>query len=383
MRTTKAHVGILIFAALAVILVQKQLYWMANPLFSPASVFLEQHADLPIMTARKRKLLIHLGPHKTATTTVQAGLCRNVPWDSSDWQYPLCKECTFDCCAQHKLPLKLMGPSFSPTDACFDDQVLNSTKNIVVSSEIFDQLNAEHFSRLREHVSDRYEVHAVLFHRDKVDHLESSYYQHAWEHADFSMTMRQFLDYMTTVRSEKSFGFQFQPLVKTIVKHLLGGDASRLTVVAYHKVDPFQAVIDLMDDPKMVIEERSLKDNKSAKKEVFQLWPFLWKKRHHLFTGTQKEFEALFKCVVKKIENDDIIERDYVSKCEVSSVLQDISRRDRDFCLWFGFSKSKFDCDDLLMKKKYLCFLQEDSLSDNLIERINQIASDCALPAAA
>lgn len=258
-------------------------------------------------------------------------------------------------------------------------------QNIVVSSEIFDQLDDSGMSRMWHIVAEplQVDIHAVLVYRDKIPHLESSYYQRAWENIDFNKNFSDFITSVIQSPVEKSFGFHIQGLMERITNHLLQGDSSKLHMISYDRVvfegtAPFETIVEIMDgDTATAIKKGSNREKKSAGKDTFQLWPYMWKRRMNAFQGDRKQYDLMFKCFKKKTSSANV-----PLKCSVHEELSRLASEHYEFCQQTTISMHHFQCEDMLMTERHFCELDEHAMVDDAKwdEYIDKIADECNIP---
>ena len=204
--------------------------------------------------------VVHVGPHKTASTSIQADLCRMTgQLRLAGWDYPMCEQCVKagECgkrSSHASIAFQLKNNSAKQAvfcrerDAirCFGDTVgrLASDVSIVLSSEEFSSLNLEQIKSLKAMLNG-YRVKIVYFYRSKKQALVSLFHQMASKNTEDFATIQNFL---FTIEGLKP------PMPTLFAKESLGAYASvfgpeSVTVISYDNmmeqahVQPISALI--------------------------------------------------------------------------------------------------------------------------------------------
>ncbi|NNE56920.1 MAG: hypothetical protein HKN36_02330 [Hellea sp.] len=124
----------------------------------------------------KRKIFLHVGPHKTGTTSIQRGLLANrQQLENLGYHYP---EVGFVFDGHHNIVFELAGmDKFAPILGGLNELkefAQNSTGDIILSSETFDNImTVEPFLKLREAMTDDFDIHVIGYLRPQEELLQS------------------------------------------------------------------------------------------------------------------------------------------------------------------------------------------------------------------
>lgn len=139
----------------------------------------------------KKKIYLHIGPHKTGTTTIQVGLKHNEKTlEKHRILCPNSGRTSQDSVGNHNLAWELLYPqieNFNPKFGTWDDfhnEVNNKPKaqNIIITSEDFSSLDLNQISQLRE-ILKSFDVKVVLYLRRQDKILQSTWVEvvkNAW-----------------------------------------------------------------------------------------------------------------------------------------------------------------------------------------------------------
>lgn len=136
----------------------------------------------------KKKIILHIGPHKTGTTAIQSAFWNNrTALSRQGILYP--KACRFHY-AQHRLSFSLKNmrdpkagsiPDFQTELGDLTSEITSTDPNVIVlSSEEFFRLPADSMQKLRDSLEE-FDVQVVAFIRNPVDAFSSLYNQNAKE----------------------------------------------------------------------------------------------------------------------------------------------------------------------------------------------------------
>lgn len=141
----------------------------------------------------RKRVLLHVGTHKTGTTSIQVALSRLRPWlGERGILFPLTGAPASDPHGQHLLAWSVIEranylPNFDPGPEGFGQEVKTrlwdalraeidaaDAHTVVISSEEFDVLSAEEVRTIDRELAE-YDVVPVIFLRNLADLIESSY----------------------------------------------------------------------------------------------------------------------------------------------------------------------------------------------------------------
>jgi hypothetical protein len=138
----------------------------------------------------QRRIFLHIGTHKTATTTIQAGCCDNrAALLASGWLYPETGMYIFgqhnvawEMCSGHEQPWNHVNHwvRFRPERGGMTELLaeINAfpAQNVILSSEDFDGLQTERIQQLGEHLKE-FHVEVIVYLREQASFLQSAWAQ--------------------------------------------------------------------------------------------------------------------------------------------------------------------------------------------------------------
>ncbi|MDF1521089.1 MAG: hypothetical protein P1P73_11510 [Brevefilum sp.] len=139
----------------------------------------------------KKKIFLHIGPHKTGTTTIQIGLKHNENMlEKHKILCPNTGRTSQQSVGNHNLAWVLLYPqieNFNPKFGTWDDfhnEVINKpkAKKIIITSEDFSSLDLNQISHLRE-ILKNFDVKVILYLRRQDKILQSTWVEvvrNAW-----------------------------------------------------------------------------------------------------------------------------------------------------------------------------------------------------------
>lgn len=184
----------------------------------------------------KKRIYLHIGIHKTGTTSIQVFFTRNAKiLEDNGILYPMTGRPLKYRFGQHQLPWSVFSkehyvPDFEwknklkDTDVDFvweslRNEINNSVADVVIiSSEEFDVLNTQEIANVGKRLSS-YDITPVIFIRNHADFIESSY-RTAVMHSGYCNTIghlsensRSRLDYFKMVQDWKSIAFNNKVII--------------------------------------------------------------------------------------------------------------------------------------------------------------------------
>jgi len=170
----------------------------------------------------KKTIYLHIGTHKTGTTSLQNFLYKNAKLLKKDNYDYLVSNCTW--CAHHALGWSFQGATQPISEYCswsnygvinyLEDEIKNSPcDNFIISSENLYQLkNMEFIKRFFDRFS-QFEIKLILYLRNQVSFIESWYYELVRadyfklneDIADFIENPRYNIDYSKELEKWKRF----------------------------------------------------------------------------------------------------------------------------------------------------------------------------------
>ncbi len=137
-----------------------------------------------------QRIFLHIGTHKTATTTIQAGCCENrEALLAAGWLYPTTgmylygqHNIAWEMCSGHEQPWNHVNqwvrfrPNWGGIQQLLDEIKISSARNIILSSEDFDGLQTDRIDLLREHLKD-FDVEVIVYLREQASFLQSAWAQ--------------------------------------------------------------------------------------------------------------------------------------------------------------------------------------------------------------
>jgi len=207
----------------------------------------------------KKKLILHIGPHKTGTTAVQSNLKHaRRQLGEKGWKYLE----AFDCgVSVHALADRLSaGQHKSCLEALTEFDKLN--ENLILSSENFSRLRAEHIAVLARSVSS-FEVTIVYYIRNPLTRLFSAWQE--WVKHGYTYTYPAYL-------AARLANFAVDPVVNDAVQirnWQLAFPKSEIRLFRYDAVEDivahfFEACLDMTP----ITSAELVRPNRSAKAEM-------------------------------------------------------------------------------------------------------------------
>lgn len=162
-----------------------------------------------------KRIFLHIGTHKTATTTIQKGCVENrMELQSAGWFYPATgmymvgqHNIAWEMAAGHEQPWNHINfwvrfrPEWGGIDALKEEIDASPVENIILSSEDFDGLTSERIQLLGEKLSS-YTVEVIVYLREQASLLQSAWAQFV-KSGFITLNFASFLDEMLTASSEK------------------------------------------------------------------------------------------------------------------------------------------------------------------------------------
>lgn len=138
----------------------------------------------------QKRIFLHIGTHKTATTTIQAGCCDNRPeLLKAGWLYPETGMYLFgqhnvawEMCSGHEQPWNHVNhwvrfrPEWGGMSELLAEIEASPAQNVILSSEDFDGMQTERIYQLREHFK-AYRVEVIVYLREQASFLQSAWAQ--------------------------------------------------------------------------------------------------------------------------------------------------------------------------------------------------------------
>lgn len=140
--------------------------------------------------SKKKRIIIHIGTHKTGSTTIQKGCCDNRErLRDNGWLYPVTGMYIFgqhniawEMASGHAQPWNRIGewvryrPEWGGMDRLLAEIDASSMNKIILSSEDFDGLQTDRIQLLRERLAD-FEIYIVVYLREQASLLQSAWTQ--------------------------------------------------------------------------------------------------------------------------------------------------------------------------------------------------------------
>lgn len=162
-----------------------------------------------------KRIFLHIGTHKTATTTIQKGCVENsAALLSAGWFYPATgmfmvgqHNIAWEMASGHEQPWNHINywvrfrPEWRGVDALKEEIDASSAENVILSSEDFDGLQTERIQLLADKLST-YTVEVIVYLREQASLLQSAWAQFV-KSGFITLNFASFLDEMLTASSEK------------------------------------------------------------------------------------------------------------------------------------------------------------------------------------
>ena len=138
----------------------------------------------------KKRIFLHIGTHKTATTTIQNGCCENREnLLAAGWLYPTTGMYLFgqhniawEMCSGHEQPWNHVNewvrfrPESGGIQALLSEIEASPASNVIVSSEDFDGMQTDRIQKLHSLLAD-YQVEVIVYLREQSSLLQSAWAQ--------------------------------------------------------------------------------------------------------------------------------------------------------------------------------------------------------------
>ncbi|MCD6476478.1 MAG: hypothetical protein J7K85_09515 [Anaerolineaceae bacterium] len=162
-----------------------------------------------------KRIFLHIGTHKTATTTIQKGCVENsTALRNAGWLYPATgmfmvgqHNIAWEMASRHEQPWNYINywvrfrPEWGGVDALKEEIDASSAENVILSSEDFDGLRTERIQLLAEKLSS-YTVEVIVYLREQTSLLQSAWAQFI-KSGFITIDFAGFLDDMLAASSEK------------------------------------------------------------------------------------------------------------------------------------------------------------------------------------
>jgi len=172
-----------------------------------------------ILACGRRRVVLHVGPHKTGSTQIQVGMCEHIRVLAKfNWSVPICKDC--DKC----MPKMFAGVAFhyggnqrqSEFWGCGSVNIVSCIMHamqehpqtsVFISSEEFDNLSENEIRHMSQTMLRDYEVTIVFFYRSSVRHI-LSYFSEVNRDVDNGQlaTLQEFMFELSDVHPRRGFG---------------------------------------------------------------------------------------------------------------------------------------------------------------------------------
>lgn len=140
--------------------------------------------------APRRRIFLHIGTHKTATTTIQKGCCdHRAALLEAGWLYPTTgmyiygqHNVAWEMCSGHPQPWNHVNywvryrPEWGGMQQLLDEIENSTAPNVIISSEDFDGLQTERIFQLRDRLKD-FQVEVIVYLREQASFLQSAWAQ--------------------------------------------------------------------------------------------------------------------------------------------------------------------------------------------------------------
>lgn len=138
----------------------------------------------------QKRIFLHIGTHKTATTTIQKGCCDNrAALLAAGWLYPTTgmylygqHNVAWEMCSGHEQPWNHVNhwvrfrPEWGGITELIAEIEASPAQNVILSSEDFDGLQTDRIHQLREHLQ-AYQVEVIAYLREQSSFLQSAWAQ--------------------------------------------------------------------------------------------------------------------------------------------------------------------------------------------------------------
>jgi len=279
----------------------------------------------------KRKLFLHVGPHKTGTTSIQRGLLANrQQLEKAGYHYP---EIGFVFDGHHNLVFELAGmDKFAPILGGLKELkefADNSDGNIILSSETFDNImTVEPLLKLKDALSDAFEIHAVGYLRPQEELLQS-----LWKtEVRFDGVLEDF-DQWLPLALEKWQFLRYDDWLK-IFAEALGSDNIHFNIYDPKSDDLLFSFLKICGLPDFVGFELPQRENVSLPSLTFEMVrrfyinPYIHRRRDgDGKIPVQKSSYANVARIVKKIADDENIDLSF--SCYRREMLNSVRQRFR------------------------------------------------------
>ncbi len=140
--------------------------------------------------SKKKRIIIHIGTHKTGSTTIQNGCCDNRErLRANGWLFPVTGMYLFgqhniawEMASGHVQPWNWIGewvryrPEWGGMDRLLAEIETAGVETVILSSEDFDGLQTERIQRLHERLAE-FEIDIVVYLREQASLLQSAWTQ--------------------------------------------------------------------------------------------------------------------------------------------------------------------------------------------------------------
>ena len=138
----------------------------------------------------KKKIFLHIGTHKTATTTIQKGCCENrEALLAAGWLFPQTgmymyghHNLAWEMCSGNEQPWNHINswvrfrPEWGNFEQLIEEIEQSTAENVILSSEDFDGLTTERIERLGTLLAD-YCVEVIVYLREQASFMQSAWAQ--------------------------------------------------------------------------------------------------------------------------------------------------------------------------------------------------------------
>jgi len=137
-----------------------------------------------------KRIFLHIGTHKTATTTIQKGCCDNhAALLAVGWLYPSTgmylygqHNIAWEMCSGHEQPWNHVNqwvrfrPEWGGVSELLAEIEASPAQNVILSSEDFDGLQTDRIRQLQQHLQ-AYQVEVIVYLREQASFLQSAWAQ--------------------------------------------------------------------------------------------------------------------------------------------------------------------------------------------------------------
>ncbi|NKF50094.1 hypothetical protein G3R49_05860 [Shewanella sp. WXL01] len=251
-----------------------------------------------------KKLVLHIGPHKTASTYIQKSLLENTAYLSSKgWTYPDDEILQY---GHHPFVNWLLNGDYDQLEH-YTERLKALNSNILLSSENFDRLNQQQIQKLHDVVNKCFEVHILYVYRRADEKLISSWSEsikhgnvQVWQDYALEHLLRPFVssclgDTGILLKYAKVFGKQYIAVVDYDIAKSDTQDLVELVLALYQ-----------IDDTGYCYNNQVI--NQAPNKKIIEVLRLL-NRYHSKKTGTNAQSKRLRARFFKYLNNEAAVRK--------------------------------------------------------------------------